>query len=77
LVFIGFQHFRGFDASIGDKRKNAVLLKGCQKKTRNCREFIQDVQAWLIAALAAERITMTYLRRAPQTTTVTFAKVKQ
>ncbi len=28
------------------------------KKTRNCREYIQDVRAWLIAALgAAERIT--------------------
>jgi len=53
-------------------------MKGCHsfqypiegyKKTRNCREYIQDVRAWLIAvsadrqaALGAERITTTVIR---------------
>jgi len=29
---------------------------------RNCREYIQDIRAWLIAVLAAERITTTVIR---------------
>jgi len=37
---------------------SALLLKGRQKK----REYIQDVRAWLIAALGAERITTTVIR---------------
>jgi len=39
-----------------------LLLKVCQKKQEIGREHMQDVRAWLIAVLAAERITTTVIR---------------
>jgi len=47
---------------------STLPLKGCHKKTRNCREYIQDVRPWLRAvsadrqaALTAEQITTTVI----------------
>jgi len=43
-------------------RISTLLLKGCQKKQEIVGNTIQDVRAWLIAALGAERITTTVIR---------------
>ncbi len=59
------------------KMFGTLLLKGCHKKTRNYREYIQDVWAWLIAALGAERITRCDSRHTPHSATRRAARMSE
>ncbi len=63
---------------------STLLPKGCRKKTRSCREYIQDVRVWLTtvsadrqAAFGAERISRCDSRRIPRSGTRRAARMSE